>query len=145
MSMGDDEYEEDSGTARMDDPLHSTSHQEGEDGASGREQAQLEVEQAKQLIKIFHTQTLHIVSDGLMGEQSPEDIASEYVAQIKAYYAEMRASGWANHQVIKTSGFLQYNPTVEAKAQSTPAHAQLKRVPPLQTAETGYQPWQGSI
>jgi len=44
--------------------------------------------------KIFHAHTSHI-SNVLMEEQPPEEVAHEYVAQIRALHAELRQSCWA--------------------------------------------------
>jgi len=105
--VDDDESEDDSVTGLTSDQMHSTSHQEGKDGAGGREQADLEAEQAKQLIKIFHAETSRILSDGLMGEESHDDVANEYVVQIATYNTELRPSGWAHHKVIKAVGTME--------------------------------------
>jgi len=66
-STNDNEYDDYSDTRWTSDQMPSTSHQEGEDGASWREQViALGVEEAKQLIKIFQAETSCILSDRLM-------------------------------------------------------------------------------
>ena len=35
----------------------------------------LEVEEVKHLIKIFHAETSRILNEGLLGDESPEDVA----------------------------------------------------------------------
>ena len=48
-----------------------------------------------------------------MGEQPAEEVALEYVTQIRAFHEELCQSGWAENEVIKTAGILQSNPTIE--------------------------------
>ena len=93
VSVDEDEYDDDSDTRRTSDQMPSTSHQEGEDGASRQEQViDLEVEEAKQLIKIFHAETQHILSNGspsdslheLDGESLPAGLILQRVPEVSS-------------------------------------------------------------
>ena len=64
----------------------------------------------------------------MMGEQSPDDVAHDYVAQIAQFHAELRVSGWADHEFIQALSIMQYNPTVEHLIVEMPAFMQKKEL-----------------
>ena len=37
---------------------------------------------------------------------------NEYVQQIETYHDELPSSGWADHELIKAAGIMEYTPTV---------------------------------